>query len=310
MVIWWGRSSLQVVIRSERLRFGDVDSRQVMRRGLAAVRSAPFPALLTILLGGMWLFPGAVHFGPFETADSSRAFISTLWQVEAAALGLSVALVVFVFEAFQRSGYGAYGGSLRDFAARTSLTLLLRLALASLIIDGACLLHFGQRAPAGWSALWATAWAGAVFVSIAYVLQRTVVAVDPEPLRELRRERLRTEVEQEIAQGLLDVLAYSKLYDLSQSHYFRFAPFGFAPPVQAPAIAITSASSGRVADIHVTRLMLMAGMNRLSETAPLTVCAWLGEAVDAGQTLLVLPGPINTRLGRLIARHTFKVRGG
>lgn len=47
--------------------------------------------------------PVGWRFSVFEVADSARQFLSTMWQVEAATFGLSIAVVLFVFQAIYAS---------------------------------------------------------------------------------------------------------------------------------------------------------------------------------------------------------------
>lgn len=62
-----------------------------------------------------WI-PVRIGWGPLGDVEDSRNYLSTMWQVVATAVGLSVAMVAFAFEAFQISGQRAYGGSLKEFA--------------------------------------------------------------------------------------------------------------------------------------------------------------------------------------------------
>jgi hypothetical protein len=81
------------------------------------------PALRTLVVGasvcglvtGVFL-PIPVEFGPFDSAADSRDYLQTSWQVVAAALALSVAMIAFTFGAFLRGAEGAFGLTLAEFA--------------------------------------------------------------------------------------------------------------------------------------------------------------------------------------------------
>lgn len=90
-----------------------------------------------------------IAFDPFRTADDAQQYLQTLWQVVAAVVGVSVALIAFVFEAFVRSGERRHGGTLREFARQTHILVLFDLAAISLVLDGLALAGVGDRAPGG-----------------------------------------------------------------------------------------------------------------------------------------------------------------
>src|SRR4051794_34511027 len=57
-----------------------------------------------LVLGGtlalVFLPSWNVEMGPFANVNDAKSYLQTLWQVLAAAVGVSVALVAFVFQAF------------------------------------------------------------------------------------------------------------------------------------------------------------------------------------------------------------------
>jgi hypothetical protein len=120
--------------------------------------------------------------------DDARPFLQTLWQVDAAAIGLSVAIVLFAFELVWST---RYRGTLRHFARDIWLVYVLALGLAALFTIGADLLGFGSGAPAGWAANWAVASSALALGSLPVLLLRAIAATDPETLHERNLQQVR-----------------------------------------------------------------------------------------------------------------------
>jgi hypothetical protein len=128
-----------------------------------------------------------IQWGVLGRGSDSKEYLQTLWQVVAASLALSVAMIGFVFEAFTNATRRSLGGSLADFTRVTKLDTALWLGFAALICDGMVLLEIGHEAPAGWAALWAIVLSLAtVGVALPYVFSRTVRALDFDYLVALR----------------------------------------------------------------------------------------------------------------------------
>ena len=101
-------------------------------RGAERLRFVAYAAVLFALVQLPW----ELRRGPLGSDSQSAEFLRTLWQVVAAALGVSVAMVAFAFQAFASSGQRAYGGSLREFAKQSRLLLVSEVGLLSLLLDG------------------------------------------------------------------------------------------------------------------------------------------------------------------------------
>jgi hypothetical protein len=104
----------------------------------------------TLILLASWL---PLSFGPalWPDDESAQGFMSALWQVEAAAFGLVVAALLFLFEAYAGTIRGRYGISLQRYARGAGVTSLIGLFTASLLLTGATLLGLGDGAPRGWA---------------------------------------------------------------------------------------------------------------------------------------------------------------
>lgn len=130
---------LRTQSRFERVRAGFIS------RATALVRDE-LSILWIALLAGLCLFqPWYDGFQVLSTSDESSALIGAMWQVQGAALGLSLAVVLFVFQ----SVFNRLGGSLRDFAEETWLFPIFYAGLVGLVLDGVVLLGGGHGAPGG-----------------------------------------------------------------------------------------------------------------------------------------------------------------
>jgi hypothetical protein len=206
-------------------------------------RLAPLASLARDEFSFLWLFPLAfgipfipwnVHFRPF--ADTSRAvnFLQTLWQVQGAALGLSLAVVLFVFQAV----YGVrLGGSLREFAEETWLFPIFYVGLYGLGLDGLVLLGGGAGASGGWAATWAVCWAAATSALLLFLFVFTVRAIDPRALHRRRLARSNAEIERETERVIFRRVALVVLDRFCQQQSIEFVPvFGQAPSHTAVAV--------------------------------------------------------------------------
>ena len=140
----------------------------------------------TAVLCGVVLLPWEVSWGFLGSKSESAEFLRTLWQVVAAALGVSVAMVAFAFQAFASSGQRAYGGSLREFSQQSRLLFVIELGLLSLLLDGIVLLGLGTNAPGGLPAVGAIAISVGTLLGVGFVMHRVVGLLDDRTLRELR----------------------------------------------------------------------------------------------------------------------------
>ena len=156
-----------------------------------------------VLLGSAVFLPLPISTGIFTDVEASDDFLKTMWQVVAGALGLSVAMIAFAFEAFFSSAQRQVGSSLREFAAETRLLWAVQLGVLALLVNGLVLLGVGYEAPAGWAAIYATALSAFTLLGVPYVLSRVVRALDIDELLRMRRDRLRKTVAEAMWQQLL-----------------------------------------------------------------------------------------------------------
>src|SRR5262249_41630573 len=145
------------------------------RTGSQRMRSSPW---LVFALPALIFAPVSFQHAHFEQRQAQH-FLEILWQVVAASLRLSVALIAFAFEAFMTSGQREYGGTLRDFAHDTQLSAVLYLGIAAIVTLGAVVFGWGNQAPGGWAAFVAALLALGTFAGLAYVFGQVTSALDP-----------------------------------------------------------------------------------------------------------------------------------
>jgi hypothetical protein len=189
------RAKARALLVADRRRDRVIRRWREMQQRFPVLRVLPF----TLIVAGVFATdllpflpsPG----GTFSDEAKSADFLGTLWQVVAGALGLSVAMIAFAFEAFMSISQRRLGGNLREFAAETWLVFAIQLGVLSLLIDGMVLLGIGAGAPGGWAGMWATLLSAATLAGVAYVLTRVVKSLDFDELVRIRRVRLEASVE-------------------------------------------------------------------------------------------------------------------
>jgi hypothetical protein len=244
----------------------------------------------------------ALYFGPFESVKTGEAFLQTLWQVVAAAVGLTVAMVAFAFEAFLGSEQRQFGGSFGAYARETGVLLIVRLGVAALILDGAVLLGIGEGAPAGWAAMWATLIAAVTLLGVLSVIERTVRSLAPEQLVKARRRRLDRVVELALRNQLMGQAAEVILREGNDLAVERTL-------VASGGKRIRSGRAGALVDVRIGTLGRIA-VRHASPGAPvkLRTLIGLGQEITEETEVAVLPSDLPPRLRRRV-RRAFRIGG-
>ncbi len=152
-----------------------------------------------------------ISFAPFNNTNDAKAYLGTAWQVVAAAVGVSVALIAFVFEAFMSSGERHFGGTLREFVDHTGLLWLFDLAAASLVLDGLVLAGVGSGAPGGWAGLSAAVLSGVTLIGLLVVVPRAIVRIlDPARMLRMRRRRGQEVIARAIEEQLVGQVIFTR----------------------------------------------------------------------------------------------------
>ncbi len=258
---------------------------------------------LIIALGLFTFVPRwQINFGPFQTEDDAREYLQTLWQVVAAAVGVSVALIAFVFEAFVSSAERRHGGTLREFSRQTHILWLFDLAAFSLLLDGLALAGVGHNAPAGWSGLVAAMASGLTLMVLLVAVPRIILrSLDPEQLTQMRLRTTRALAQRAVREQLIGQIVANELFAGKESG----VGFGFLG--LSKGVAIEARRAGVLHDVRRgTLLRALRGLG-LNSDRPAEVVAEVERAIRRGSPLLVLPEPVG-RLRQWRIRRAFRIR--
>jgi hypothetical protein len=298
--------SLASMARSEKARLAteprSLRVRQQARSLASEVGRDEFSFIWLALLAFSLLFqPWVPGFSVFSKRDPTD-FLEVLWQVQGAALALSLAVVLFVFQ----SVYGnRLGGSLRDFAEETWLFPVFYAGLLGLVLDGVVLLHGGRDAPGGWAATWAVIWAAATAVSLLFLFVFTIRAIDPRALHQLRLRRTSRAIEAEIEDVIFRRVAFLLLHQFCESNGIEFDSFFRRRPSQ-DAVAVRAHRQGEVRNIRLRPLRKLAADAAKHDFVKPTLCAEIGSPVRSGTELAWLGAP-QKEASKKLAR-AFRVR--
>ena len=256
-------------------------------------------AIAVFVLIQPWVSITLARFtGP--SADAS-SFIEVLWQVQGAALGLSLAVVLFVFQSVHGS---RLGGSLHDFAEETWLFPIFYAGLIGLVLDGLVLLHVGQGAPGGWAASWAVIWAAATAVALGFLFVSTIHTIDPRSLHRLRLRRTRRAIEDEIEDVIFRRVALVLLEQFCRTNSIEYASmFGRRAP---GAVSIDSKREGEVRNIRLRRLRGIASASVERGLSSPALHVEIGSSVRAGTAMVSVDVAHGASTGKI--RRSFRIR--
>lgn len=258
--------------------------------------------LASVLIGLLWL---PIYFRPgvLNDAGESRVYVQTLWQVVAASVALSVAMIGFVFEAFANAAQRSLGGSLREFARETGLQFTLTLGFVALVIDGMVLLGLGTDAPRGWAAAVGIGVSGATIgIALPFVFARTLRSLEFDYLVSLRRRQI-----ERLARNAMIAQLLGQVGDgLLGQHQIRALDRGVW--VGSDQVPIEPPSTGRLWDIRTARLSKLARHRPPSGAVQnIDVLTTLGDRVGHGRAALAVESGRSARWTRA-ARRAIKVR--
>lgn len=197
-----------------------------------------------------FVLPAGVTLRPFRGLEEAPSVLEVLWQVQAASLALSLAVVIFIFEAV----YSARPRpSIRDLAEGVGLPALFYAGLGGLALTGMVVLGGGSGAPGGWAATWAVIWAalsGAGLIALFVVMLRDI---EPDALYDRWLARLREQVEQAIETEIFERLAANLLNGVCQRAEIEFHPV-FGSWGMSQLQPITAPRRGVIHDINLWRV--------------------------------------------------------
>lgn len=242
--------------------------------------------LLAIALMGLILPPSGWGFAPLADLDDAAEFLRTLWQVEAAALALSVAVILFLFQSVASS---RPGGDLREFATDSHLLKFLDLGVVALLLVGLTLLGVGAGAPGAWAATWTSLVAGFTILSLSLLFRLAMGAVSEDELHTRRIARLRTRARRSVEADVMSRAAHKILEDICNSEGIQLEPL-FARPSRDSA-RLTSWAAGEVINVNLGKLRELSNEAK-SLGGQLTLTASPGETIGQNSLLAYASTPI------------------
>jgi hypothetical protein len=220
----------------------------------ASVGVRPFIWLsLATLVPLLLPIPSGWALHPFTGADGAHAaqnFLQTLWQVDAAAIGLSLAVALFAFEAIRDA---EKRGSLVRFATETHLSFVLALGIAAILNLGAVLLGLGSGAPGGFAATWTCLVSLAALVSLPFLLQGALTSTTRRRRGERRRRETHEATVAATEEEIFRRIAMLRLTEEAKAAGVELRGQFLASPAPGEE-RIYSRRQGRIVDIRLSKL--------------------------------------------------------
>lgn len=238
---------------------------------------------LPTLLDRIDIHVSAIYFGPFDSEEASEAFLSTLWQVDAAAVGLSVAMIAFTLEVFNKEADHLFGASPRQFARRTGLLDVTRLGVLTLLVIGAVLLELGYAAPAGWSAMLATFFSAVTLGAVLMMMEKALGNLGSRQMGKLRTDQVEAVVEAAVLRQVQSQAADQFLHEGK-------APWVVRLPIAAEGAPILSPCDGFLHDVR-----LGPAARAMGQSGVLTLLTGLSATVREGDELARVPVSLSRR---------------
>jgi len=298
------RRSLSTVPRRERTRLA---GNQWTRRAQSAVRGVLerewhlLGGIACVLVAGLWA-PSLAVVSWLPSRDLVNRYLPIIWQVQAAAVGLSLAIIVFSFQAFSQSRHAA---SLREFASQSLAMPIVLFGLVSLVVDGLALLGLGRDAPGGWAGLWAVSLSLASLALLPVLTIALLRGLEPRRLHVNRLARLRQLIDQTVDLDLLERIALVELAERCSARGWEFLPI-FGASGRSGWTSVTTSRPGRVIDV---RERVMDDLTPMCPTSKPVLLTRVGRTVEAATPVLLLPPdavpealPTADRLVRVTAR--------
>lgn len=280
---------------------------RLLERTRHFVHTAGHPAAVlagSLAVGvGILFLPLDVRFGAFADEASASNFLSTLWQVAAGTIALTLTLILVAFEAIWRS---RFRGSVRRFADEVSLLYAVAAAFVSLVAIAVTLLGWGQDAPGGWAATWSVCLTALAFGAVPIVLVRTLLLMNPATMHERRLQQIRGEVHAAVDEEAFERLAYDELKTRTEG----MEALDLAPMLlwrsKENLVAVEAHSAGVVTDIKIGRLARIARRLQNEDENAVTVAVYVGQYAPRG-SVLALASPDASRWRRWRIRRAFTI---
>ena len=256
--------------------------------------------LYAMLIGALWL-PIQVPFSILSSSKETGEYLGALWQVVAAALGLSVAMVAFAFQAFSSSRErSSHAGTLREFAYASFLVVAIEVGLLSLAVDGIVLFGPWGLHHKGWAGAVAIVLSAITLAGVVLVVHRILRQLDDRVLTRMRERRLAALIREAIRAQLISQAADRWLADAS-------LPVERQAFVLTPGYTLSGRREGWLADIRLGPLLRWQHRAGLPGKSQIRIHAGVGNRVSEDTTVmscLTVPSP---RAAKLL-RAAFVVR--
>jgi hypothetical protein len=238
-------------------------------------------ATLAIAVAGLFI-PSRLGFRALADPSDARDFLSQMWQVSGASVGLSIAVVVF---AFQGASSGRLATALRDYAVRAPLLIVVYLGISALVVDALVLLDVGYSAPAGWAASWATDVSAVSVLSVAFLFAAALRSIDPQVLYGRRIAAIRRQAALAVRQEARLRIGVNLMTLDAAKHGYEFSLFALPTGGEV----IRAPGTGEVRDIKLRRLHSLAKACREAGGGKLVVAAYPGRELTSNGIILVIP---------------------
>ena len=299
-----GPRSLSRAARREQARIGGPSR---LGRGTAwlsdAARSSlshdySFLWLLAVTVGLLFL-PITRWFKVVQQASAAKELIRTLWQVEAAVLGLSVAVIILALQTFAS---GRFGRGVRSSARESGLLPIVYLGVCVLLVDWLVLLGVGHGAPDGWAATWAVTLGAVEFLSLFLFFLGASRAIDLQEARRRRRRQAVQEVRATVDRQVLEQLALVRLQAACGAWGVQFQ-WVLPPPVPPGWLVLYASKTATVKDINLWRLRRVArAVQQKASPTQAILLVRLGQRVAQDSAVFAAPAVGERRAGRASRR--------
>jgi hypothetical protein len=271
--------------------------------GRAHWRDRTYYALAAVWVGLLFVpFPN--DWNPFAKAEEAEGFLRTLWQVDAAALALSLAIIVFAVQAYRSANQERYG-ALRRYIRAAWLQEGYEQGVVALLVTGVVLLGAGHGGVAGSAgAVAGFACFASIFV-LPPLLNAALRTSRRDFLREEREERLAAAVSEQVDREVEALHGTSLLTDLAAAEPLELDPYAVGRREQE-VNAVVAGMVGSVTDINLRRLIHLA--RRTQASGGVTLTTRLYEYVGSDSKLLLVPTAPGHQAK--LARRVVKLRRG
>jgi hypothetical protein len=255
----------------------------------------------------LWLVPAlvvpVVFFPRFRMLDrwaddEAGRFVSTLWQVDATVLALSVAVIVLALQVFSTNADRPLTRSVQE----SGLLPTLYVGIATLFVTGLTLMNVGIGAPGGGAGSWAALVSGFEWVLLAALYARATRAIDWGEITKVRGRRNRRAVAAYVDKQALHRFAVVILQQQCSALGVRLQMF-IGGRIEPNSIPIRARRVGEVRDINIGILRKIA--RTVAQTAPtgwVELRARPGQRVGPQSILLVLAPGTSPRVRRSAER--------